>query len=283
MKKHIGVLAAVLATLATSPAHAFDWSDTSLGWSYGPDYHEPSLTDHNGNAQDIGKNTISFTHIDGYKYGTNFFNVDMLLSNSADPANNSNSGATEFYAIYRHNLSMNAVTGSQAFALGPLKDLALDAGFILGSKNNAFASNKRAIVVGPNLIFNVPGHFDVALLYYKENNNNGIAGTAVNFRGTWSIESAWGIPFHVGSLPLSLEGFLDVVGPKGKDGFNADTKTEVLFRPKLMFDLGALAGHKNLVRVGFGWEYWMNKYGTDHRGVKGALQSTPFVTADIHF
>lgn len=283
MKRHIIGAMMVLALAHAYPAYAFDWSDTSLGWTYGNNYHEPSNTDAKGDARDIGKNTIEFMHIDGYRYGTNFFDVTMLLSNSADPANHSNSGATEFYAIYRHNLSMNAVTGSKAFSFGPVKDLALDAGFILGSKDDAFSSRKRAVVVGPNILFDVPGHFNVALLYYKENNNNGIVGTPVNFRSTYSIESSWGIPFHIGALPVSFEGFLDVVGPKGKDGFGADTKTEVLFRPKVMFDVGALYGHKNLVRVGIGWEYWLNKYGSDHRNVKGALQSTPFVTADIHF
>ncbi|HZZ03916.1 hypothetical protein [Paraburkholderia sp.] len=64
--------------------------------------------------------------------------------------------------------SMNALTGTQAFAPGPLKDLTLDAGFILGSKNKTFASGKQAIVVGPNLVFNVPGNFDVALLYWSQ-------------------------------------------------------------------------------------------------------------------
>ena len=156
MKKLAG-LVALAAACASAPACAFTWSDTSLGWSYGPDYHEPSLTDAQGNAKDVGKNTVTFTHADGYTYGTNFFNVDMLLSNSADPASNSNMGATEFYAIYRHNLSMNAVTHSQAFTWGPLKDLTLDTGFILGSKNNAFASSKRAIVIGPNFELDVPG------------------------------------------------------------------------------------------------------------------------------
>lgn len=282
MRKLTVVLAA-FAIFGVRTAYAFDWSDTSIGWIYGPDYREPSLTDPNGTPKDVGKNTIEFTHVDGYKYGTNFFDVDMLLSNSSDPANNSNSGATEFYAIYRHNLSMNAVTGSQAFSIGPLRDVALDAGFILGSKDDAFASRKRAIVVGPNFMFNIPGRFDVALLYYKENNNNGVVGTEVNFRSTWSVESSWDVPFHLGRLPTSLEGFLTVVGPKGPDGFGDATKTEVLFHPKLMFDVGALAGHKNVVRVGLGWEYWMNKYGTNHRTTPGALQNTPFVTADIHF
>jgi hypothetical protein len=282
MKKLAG-LVALAAACASAPACAFTWSDTSLGWSYGPDYHEPSLTDAQGNAKDVGKNTVTFTHADGYTYGTNFFNVDMLLSNSADPASNSNMGATEFYAIYRHNLSMNAVTHSQAFTWGPLKDLTLDTGFILGSKNNAFASSKRAIVIGPNFELDVPGRWDVALLYYKENNNNGIVGQRVTFNSTWSIESSWGVPFHVGPLAASFEGFLDVVGPKGKDGFGNDTKTELLFRPKVMFDVGALFGHKNAFQVGAGWEYWVNKYGTNHRTTPGALQSTPFVTADIHF
>ena len=64
----------LLAALPFAAAHAADWSDTSIGWRYGTRFAEPY------GATDIHKNILSLTHVSGYKYGTNFFNADMLLS-----------------------------------------------------------------------------------------------------------------------------------------------------------------------------------------------------------
>jgi hypothetical protein len=55
------------------------FSDTSIGYRYGTEFAEPF----NNNA--ISKDIINLNHVSGYKYGTNFFNVDMLLSDNKDP------------------------------------------------------------------------------------------------------------------------------------------------------------------------------------------------------
>jgi hypothetical protein len=62
----------------------------------------------------------------------------------------------------------------------------------------------------------------------------------VNFNPTWEIETAWRIPLAFTGLPLRLDGFMNVVGPKGRDGFGADTEVEVLAEPQLTLDLGQL-------------------------------------------
>jgi len=66
-------------------ASAFDWMDNSVGYRYGTRFAEPF------NTQDISKNIVNFTHSDGYKYGTNFLNVDVLKSDNKDDS------ATEVY------------------------------------------------------------------------------------------------------------------------------------------------------------------------------------------
>ncbi|GAB3625870.1 hypothetical protein PTE30175_04110 [Pandoraea terrae] len=275
---------AALGSMWTTQAHAFDWSDTSIHYWYGSTFREPGVTDSNGKASDIGKNIVTFNHVDGYKYGTNFFNIDVLMSNSKDPSNNGTSGAQEVYALYRHNLSLNAVTGTKNFALGPLRDISIEAGFDLNTKNTTFAPRKRMLVFGPNFQFDVPGFWNVALLYHYENNYNGIVGQSVHFRGTGMLESAWAIPFNLGGVPVSFEGFADVVAPKGKDGFGESTKTEILFHPKLMVDVGSMIGmKKNVLQAGVGWEYWYNKFGNNHHTVPGALANTLFVEAAVHF
>ncbi len=44
--------------------------------------------------------------------------------------------------------------------------------------------------------------------------------------------------------PLDFRGFMDIVGPKGKDGFGNNTYTEILARPQLQLDLGKMLFNK---------------------------------------
>lgn len=275
---------ALLVLLTSAQANAFTWSDTSLHYAYGGNFREPGVTDPNGRAAEIKKQIVSFSHSDGYTYGTNFLNVDVLMSDRSDPVNNGTAGATEIYATYRHQLSLNAVTGSDVFKRGPLRDLSIAAGFDLNTKNTAFAPAKRMFVLGPTFQFDVPGFWNVSLLFRTERNYNGIVGQTVHFRNTAMMETAWSIPFRLSGALLHFEGFANVVAPKGPDGFGTQTKTEILMHPKIMLDVGHWLSLKaRTLEAGVGWEYWYNKFGSDHNRVPGAIQSTAFVEAAVHF
>jgi len=82
---------------------------------------------------------------------------------------------------------------------------------------------------------------------------------------------------------MSFEGFGIINSPKGTDGFNRETKTEIQFRPKLMWDIGAAFNQPKTFKVGTGWQYWYNKFGNDNQKVKGAIESSPFIEARVHF
>jgi len=117
--------------------------------------------------------------------------------------------------------------------------------------------------------------------YSHEWNYNGIVGQSVNFKSAIESESAWSVPL---GTYVSFNGFFNVVGPKGKDGFGNQTKTEVLTRPELMFDVGQLAGMKpKKLEVGVAYEYWSNKFGNDANTTVGALANTPQVIGRVHF
>ena len=101
----VGVAAAALAFSAG--AHAADWSDTAVSWRYGTRFAEPF------NPQDIKKHIFALTHASGYKYGSNFFNVDLLQSDETDPASlTQTDGAQEAYVVYRHSLDFGKLRGS---------------------------------------------------------------------------------------------------------------------------------------------------------------------------
>jgi len=264
-------------------AAADDLSDTFIGYRYGTRFREP--TDPN----DIAKTIVQFAHASTYRYGSNYLNIDYFKSDSKDPASGTDSGgAAESYLTYRNQLQYGKVTGTP-LAFGVIRDVALTAGLDLNTKDTTMGPRKQVIIVGPTLKFDVPGFLDVGLWYYRERNHCGIppclqsdAHSQVTFDPTYLINATWGIPFEVGTVPLKFQGFVNFVGPKGKDYTNRDTAKETLLRTSLMVDVGqVLASHKNVVYVGGGYEYWHNKYGNPP-GV-GTQVNAPQFQVEWHF
>ena len=269
------VLGACLAAPVT--ASAANWSDTSISYRYGEQFREPAISD------DVSKDIVGFTHVSGHNYGQNFLNVDILMSDSKDPAKGGDTGAQEIYVVYAHQLYLGKVFDKN-LSFGPVKEIALTTGLDWNSKDTAFAPKVRKILVGPTLKFDIPkGFFDVSLLYYKEWNNNGIVGKSVEFDPTYRIAMAWGIPFNVGSVPLSFEGYLNYTGKKGKDGFGVKTDPETWTNMFVMADVGQmLMGKPRTLRAGIGYEYINNKFGSKE-GSTGSETSAPMIKVQWHF
>jgi nucleoside-specific outer membrane channel protein Tsx len=276
-------IAAGLLLLASCAAHAADWSDTSLSYRYGSKFSEPY------NGADIVKHVVNFSHVSGYKYGKNFFSVDYLISDENDPsAVGARSGAHEAYAVYRHTLDLAKVTG-QTMAFGPVRGVGVTAGFDINSKTDAgYNSKKRMLVLGPTLMFDVPGFLDVSLLALHESNApyNGFTQTATDryrYDTHAMLTAAWGIPFTLG-VPLSFEGYANYIGTKGRNEFGGPTAVEINIDMQLMYDLSAALGAaKNTFKVGVEYQYWKNKFGNPARPVPGATARTPMVRAEYHF
>jgi nucleoside-specific outer membrane channel protein Tsx len=288
--------AAVLMAAATisAPAHAFEWVDDEVTVSFGPTYAEPGVASGtHPRGSEIAKEVVTFTHADGFAYGTNFVNVDILKSSGADPANNSTAGAIELYGIYRNVLSGNKISGTNNFAFGPVQDVGWETGGDLETKDTTFAPNKKLFVVGPQFSLVIPsylggkdGFFNISLHFSKEWNNNGIVGKPVDFDPAFEMETGWSLPmpFTLGGYPVAFKGFANLVSPKGRDGFGDETKTEILVHPKMMVNLGELIhGNKDRLEVGIGFEYWYNKFGNDHTKTPGAIEMTPLILATYKF
>ncbi|ENO92704.1 MULTISPECIES: outer membrane protein OmpK [unclassified Thauera] len=257
--------AACLLAAVPASGQAATWSDTFVGYRYGTEFREPT------NTRAVEKHVLQLTHASGYSVGQNFINVDMLQSDKADPASGSTNGATEFYLTYRHQVHLGKLLDKR-LAFGPVKEVAITAGFDLNTKNTRFAPRKRLLVVGPTLKFDVPGFLDVSLLYGKEWNHCGLGAPAcprsdISFDPQWIISAAWGIPFSAGSVPLKFQGFINVNSDKGRDYAGVKTRTETLMRAALMVDVGQMAwGTKNTFLMGVGYEYWRNKFGNHAYG-----------------
>jgi hypothetical protein len=92
------------------------------------------------------------------------------------------------------------------------------------------------------------------------------------------------MPFSFGPYKVKFKGFANLVAPKGKDGFGAQTKVEILVHPKMMVDFGeVIPGNKDRLEAGIGFEYWLNKFGNDHNAVPGSIQMTPLFLVSYKF
>jgi nucleoside-specific outer membrane channel protein Tsx len=267
------VLAA--SALGSMSANAADWSDTSVGIRYGTQFAEPY------NGKDISKEIYNFTHSSGYKYGTNFLNVDLLQSNATD------NNAQEAYIVYRHTLDIGKIMGKD-LAFGPARGAGFTLGFDWNTKNDpGYGSRKRMYVAGPTVMMDVPGFLNISLLALWESNDSiKTYGTSdrygrYEYRTHPMLNAAWGIPF--GSSGFAFEGFFNWIAAKGTNEAGGGTAPEINFDGQIMYDLGSTIGMgKNTFRVGLEYQYWRNKFGNP-QSVAGSTAKTPMIRAEYHF
>lgn len=265
---------AVSLTLIAGVAQSADWSDASIGVTYGTKFKEP------GNAAEVKKTILTLQYVGGFKYGVNFFTLDMLKSNAANAARNSPRGAQEVYVVYSNTLSLGKLGGSPV-KFGPVRDVAWQTGFDFNSKNDAFGAGLFKVIAGPKVEFDVPGLLTLGVLYYKEDNNNSIAGRNVDFDATARLAAVWNFSFQAGA-PAVFKGFANFTGSKGKDGFGGQTAPETWLDSALLWDVGSLAGNPKTFYAGVGYHYIKNKFGNPST-LAGTKVSAPELKFEAHF
>jgi hypothetical protein len=289
MKRLLPALAfASLASLAAAPASAeIFFSDTYLSVRNLWQDKQPGYA---GNVNEIAGN-ISYAN--AWTYGSNFASLDIEDFSKQDSANTVRgakaavSDSMELYAVFRTVLSGNAISNSKKFSFGPIKDIGLELGLDVCTQDDQFASYKKMIVVGPQFSIDVPkGFWNISLhMAHEWNTNAYLAKNSTNFDTVPEVETAWLIPFNIGSVSAKFTGFINIVGAKGKGAVD-DTKhgMEILAHPKLMFDVGAMVGLKpGQFDAGVGYEYWYNKFGNQAKNLPGTQQNAFFVEAGYHF
>ena len=267
-------MGAVLTALMsiTSAAQAVDWSDTAVGFRYGTRFAEPYVGD------DIAKRVVNLTYVNGYKWGSNFLNVDLLSSDGTD------SHAEEAYLVYRHTLDLGKFTGAD-LGFGPVRGVGLTAGVDWNTKNDpGYGSRQRRWLLGPTLMLNVPGFLNVSLLAAQDSNRPA-AGSPCHCRYSYDpqlvFNANWGLP--LGETRFTFEGYLNFFSAKGVDEYGTHTAPQTDLDMSLMYDLGgALGWGKKSLRVGVEYQYWRNKFGQPSR-VPGSVARTPMIKVDMHF
>ena len=299
--RHFLFAAAMVVTASQARAQGF--SDTSIGLrdaltvaNPGGNTDAVTLNTNEKGSRNVNKVIVNLEHFDVWDYGTNFFNADILMSNPNEAASNSSGGSTELYAVYRAQLSPDKIFGLNT-KIGPITGINLELGGDLETENNTFAPNKKLLIIGPNFNIGLPaGLLNIGVHLAKEWNHNGIAGTlisfgvpgpfksSVSFDPTAEFEFVWlyNLKGLVG-LPLTFQGFMNVVLPKGNTGFGGPTYTEVLAVPRLSLDVGTmLFGKAHKPDVYFQVEFWEHKFGNSDR-LAGTEEVAPTFGIEVHF
>lgn len=270
MKYKLSLIA--FAALTSVAAQAADWSDTSIAYATGSKFKDPYVN----SGGNIGKSIISLTHVSGDKYGTNFFNADLLQSDNHDE------NAQETYVVYRRLFDFGKIKSTK-YAFGPVRGVGATVGFDWNTKNDTgYASKKRMLVAGPTLMLDVPGFLNVSLLLLDESNAP-LATQRYHYDNHFDLSFSWGVP--TGITNLSFQGYADFIAAKGKlEDKTTDSKAETHFNGALMYDVSEpLGAAKNTFKVGAGYEWWKNKFGNDSATVAGAFAKTPYIKAEYHF
>lgn len=285
---HRFLRAAVLCVVFGLPATAalaVDWSDNAISWRIGTGFREPF------NPNKIRKHIYAFTHASGYRYGSNYLNLDLLQSDRMDPRDlGSDDGAQEAYLVYRHTLDIGKISGED-LRIGPVRGVGVTLGFDVNTKDDvAYNSRKRMLVAGPTLMWDVPGFFNTSLLLLHESNApSGPFPPVASVRGRYAydlhpmLSASWGVPL---GARWSFEGYANYIASKGLSETGAETGPETNIDMQLMFDAsGALGLRKKQFRIGFEYQYWNNKFGNTARTTfgRGYRAKTPMIRADYRF
>ena len=238
--KSLRPLCWLLASGVGGVAMAADWSSTNAQFLNGDDFIIPL------EADGIEKNILTLEHASGWKYGDNFFFVDVI---------NGDADNSEFYGEFQPRLSFGKLTDWKPD--GFVKDVLLATQWNFGKDD---AGNVSAYLVGVGMDLAMPGAaFFQVNLYQRMEHNDQVFGRTND--DTWQLNIAGLFPFKLGSTDWSIGGFADYIGEI--DGPFGTNEAHLLFVPQILWDIGAMAGSPGVIQAGIEYSYWRNKFGVD--------------------
>jgi nucleoside-specific outer membrane channel protein Tsx len=235
------------AEQAPSPQGFSTWDVQLL---YGSRFREPGVD------QDVPKWTVTLENSSAWSWGSSYFFIDYLRSDSADQ------NATEFYGEWYPSASIGRMSGRD-LSLGPLRDVSITMGFNAGSKSTG--ASPLVFLPGLTFDFKIPGFqfFSLGTFAYIDRGrfdgqDNGCNAT------TYQITPSWSLPFALGPARFRFDGFIDFIGSHGQ------CASQIVSQPTIKIDLGSFGGKPDRLFAGVEWAYWRNKY-----GISGFNQTAP--------
>jgi len=205
-------------------AGSADWSSTNFQYLYGTDYNT-------GLGGDDTRSIFTLEHVNGWKYGDNFFFLDTTNPTRTGTAN---------YAEYSPRISFGKVSGKD-LSLGFIKDFLLTGTLEVG---NGFHNNLYGLAAD----LDIPGFNFFQFNWY-------IRDEATADDEGYQITLAWAYPFKLGPADMMFEGFFDYA--YGLE----NSEDNIITAPRLLVDVGKFFGKPNAVQAGIVYQIWDNQFG----------------------
>lgn len=222
------MLAGALLLLASGKAFAgaATFSTTNIQYLYGTSYE----------LGDEKRSIITLEHVNAWKYGDNFFFVDIENSDRTGTATQ-----TGYYAEISPRFSLSAMTG-QKMSFGIVKDVLITTTLEAGGGFHSY-------LYGVAVDLNVLPVFQIN--YYIRNEI-----TAPTDLGS-QLTLVWLAPFEAGPVSMVFEGFFDYAWG------NDPSESNIIAGPRLLADVGKAWGAPGTLQAGIEYQIWRNKFGID--------------------
>lgn len=232
----VGVGVMMALGLGMQAAQAADWSKSNIQLLYGTGYAD------NFGIDDEKKAVMTFEHANGWKYGDNFFFVDV---------SNPNAKGTRYYAEFSPRLSLGRMTGKN-LSLGIVKDVLIAGTWEMGQ-------GVRAYLVGAGVALDLPKFAFANLNFYSRKSYRDFVSYQTDTGFQVTID--WLLPFEAGRLKFAFEGFADYAW--GETGGSAPKADNLIAAPRLLMDVGDFWGVPGHLQAGVEYQIWRNKFGID--------------------
>lgn len=238
--QHLTTLLLTLVWAATAHAGAAQWSSTNIQYLYGDTYESIYFDPVTSSlkSEDDTRSVVTLEHVNGWKYGDNFFFVDITNPDRADATT-----PTSYYGEISPRLSFGKMTGKD-LSFGVVKDVLITTTVEIGDAQGGFHNYLYGLAVDLDIGMPV-----FQINYYVRNEQYNDTGSQITL--------VWLKPFSIGSLDFVFEGFFDYA-------FDVDpAEDNIITAPRLLLDVGKIWGAPGVLQAGVEYQIWRNKFGID--------------------
>lgn len=213
-------------------AGAAQWSSTNAQYLYGDSYTNV------GTDTEVSASVITLEHVNGWKYGDNFFFVDITNADRGDAKL-----GTGYYGELSPRLSFNKISGKN-LGVGIVKDILITTTAEIGTGFHNYLYGLAVDLTIPKT--------PVAQIHYYIRNEIGPDKDLGS-----QVTLVWLTPFNIGGAAVTFEGFFDYA-------FDMEhVEDNIITAPRLLVDIGKTWGIEGILQAGIEYQIWRNKFGID--------------------